>query len=117
MALLNDFYEFKGSVRTTASPLTLVSGGSASIQETYEIENLSPDDGHVLVSTDAGVSWLDVPAGETLSVFTALTPGATVLIAGNGPLYRVLPVNYPTVTPHEYLYRVKVSPLHSAKVT
>lgn len=117
MALLNDFYEFKGSVYTTASPLVLTSGGSTSIQETYEIANLSPDDGHVLVSVDGGTSWLDVPAGETLSVFTALTAGATVRLAGTGPLYRVIPLRDPTAPIPEYLYRVKVSPLHSAKVT
>ena len=116
MALLNDFYEFKGSVRTTGSPLDLATGGSATIQETYLIENLSPEDAAVLVSTDGGTTWTAVPAGEQLSVLTALGAGPTVRLAGNGPIYRAISIRDPNVTPHEYLHRVRVSPLHSAKV-
>ena len=116
MALLNDFYEFKGSVRTTASPLILATGGSATIQESYTIENLSPEDAAVLVSTDGGTTWIAVPAGETLSVLTALGAGPDIRLAGNGPIYRVIPVHSPDAAIPEYLHRVRVSPLHSSKV-
>mgnify|MGYP003559485813 FL=1 len=115
MALISGFQEFLGSVYTQASPLTLTTGGSASIQETYEIENQSSAGSTIVLSVDGGTTWIALPEGQKITVLTQVTATPTIKLAGTGPVYRFLSVRS-DVTNTEIRYRVRISAGHSARV-
>lgn len=115
MASAAGFHTFLGSVATTASPLVLDTGGTTTVQETYEVANLS-NDAAIQVSNDGGSTWRGVPPGQSLRVFTQLAAAPKIRLAGTGAVVVAPSLRNPTAPLREYQYRVKVSALHSAKV-
>ena len=109
------FFEFLGSAVTTSAPLTLDTGGTTTVQELYELKNLTTD-ATVLASNDGGATWHSVEPGRTLRMLTKLMAAAKIKLAGSEPIRRVPSLRDPNATLREYPYRVRISALHSAKV-